>query len=422
MSNKLYGEVTLSPGDRVFGPYQHRKQWRLVIRRAAREGAPPTKDEHLNFVTPDDARKVMARLLAGTDDTLTVADAIERFIVETKVELERRKATQTNTRNGLRRFFNIKPDNALGAMPVQMLTPAYCKKLFTEQRMSWSPDTSHGSLHCARTFARWCIASKLLREDPVAELKEPRKKTKHGKTVLTIDESRALTLYCVNLAHEALKGEDPRRDMERLQRATATLLCLLLGVRAGEVVGRLVRDIDDRGTVLRIVPYVDMGIFLKTDHSARSLRLPAMIQPLVAGLAKGKRPMEPLFDAVEGRGKKGKERKPGRKNARWVHRAVTELCAAAGVTVTCPHGLRHTQITHARAAGNSANLVMAAMGFTGPTGPGGSTPSPAGAMIDVSQMVMMDSGHNNMAQQDNYTQPDVLHNKGVAMAEALFAA
>jgi integrase len=81
--------------------------------------------------------------------------------------------------------------------------------------------------------------------------------------------------------------------------------------------------------------------------SERTLKLPAVLQPLLAKLAEGKGPDARLF---EGR------------NRHWVLRAVKRCCKAAGVRVVTPHGLRGTHAKMAREVGVSGVLLAQAMG------------------------------------------------------------
>jgi integrase len=106
-----------------------------------------------------------------------------------------------------------------------------------------------------------------------------------------------------------------------------------------------VRHLDGQGTLLDITD-------AKTEAGERTLRLPRVLQPLLAGLAKGKEPNDRLFGDV---------------TRHWVLHSVKRCCAAAGVRVVTPHGLRGTHAKVAREVGVSGVLLAAAMGHESET-------------------------------------------------------
>ncbi len=77
------------------------------------------------------------------------------------------------------------------------------------------------------------------------------------------------------------------------------------------------------------------------------MKLPAVLQPLLAGLAKGKGPDERLF---------------GNQDRHWVFRSVRIWCKSAGVRAVSPHGLRGTHAKIAREVGMSGVALATAMG------------------------------------------------------------
>lgn len=149
-----------------------------------------------------------------------------------------------------------------------------------------------------------------------------------GKDQLTMDESRQLVTACVNDGRPA---------------ASATLLCLLLALRAGEVVALVGRDIDDGGRLL----HVWRG---KTRKAKRSLSVPDVLRDPLLELARAAGPQGRLFP----------------RSLAWVGYAVETLCDKAGVPVVCPHGLRGTHATLATSAGVTAHVVAGALGHAGP--------------------------------------------------------
>lgn len=82
------------------------------------------------------------------------------------------------------------------------------------------------------------------------------------------------------------------------------------------------------------------------------MKLPKVLQPLLAGLAKGKSPDDRLFGDVQ---------------RHWVLRSVKRCCRAAGVREVTSHGLRGTHAKVAREVGVSGVLLAAAMGHESET-------------------------------------------------------
>jgi integrase len=146
-----------------------------------------------------------------------------------------------------------------------------------------------------------------------------------GKAQLRLDEARKLFA-------EAMKVTAPG--------ATAVLCALLMGMRAGELQGRLVRDVDDAGRLLWITA-------AKTAAGKRTLHIPEVIRDRVLELAKGREPAALLF---------------GDHSRGWVRRQTLKLCALAGVPPVCAHGLRGTFATLALELGIGPSQVAADLG------------------------------------------------------------
>jgi integrase len=187
---------------------------------------------------------------------------------------------------------------------------------------AYAPDTHHLSLRYARLL--W---DRIGGVNPWEHVERVGVSTV-GKAQLTMDESRKLVTTCLT---------DGRPI------ATATLLCLLLALRAGEVVALVGRDIDDGGRLL----HVWRG---KTRRARRSLEVPAALQAPLLELARQAGPDGRLFP----------------RSLAWVGYAVETMCDLAGVPVVCPHGLRGTHATLAASAGVTAHVVANALGHAGP--------------------------------------------------------
>jgi integrase len=151
---------------------------------------------------------------------------------------------------------------------------------------------------------------------------------KKGKPQLTEDEAKQLLGCAVRLGGAGDAG------------AIATAVALLLGMRTGEIVERIVRDLDAGGTKLRITS-------AKTAAGIRTMKIPSVLQPLLKTLAGGKLPTDRLF---------------GDWNRHWVLRSVMRLCKEAGVPVVPAHGLRGTHARLAVEAGISGDVVARSLG------------------------------------------------------------
>jgi integrase len=192
-------------------------------------------------------------------------------------------------------------------------------------------DTALNTLAQVRTFLAWLRKQEWTHHSTLTDKIEVVGKRNKGKPKLTQDEAKKLVDWC--LAHP----EDPG--------AIATALAFVLGMRASEIATRTVRHLDGQGTLLDITD-------AKTEAGERTLRLPRVLQPLLAGLASGKEPNDRLFGNV---------------TRHWVLHSVKRCCAAAGVRVVTPHGLRGTHAKVAREVGVSGVLLAAAMGHESET-------------------------------------------------------
>jgi hypothetical protein len=82
----------------------------------------------------------------------------------------------------------------------------------------------------AKSFLRWCtVKKKWLARNPLEEV-EGVGKRKHGTTQLRVDEARKWLVKAVALADEGEAG------------AVAASLALVMGMRANEIVSRVLRD------------------------------------------------------------------------------------------------------------------------------------------------------------------------------------
>jgi integrase len=151
---------------------------------------------------------------------------------------------------------------------------------------------------------------------------------RHGKAQLRIGEARRWVTKAVELAGGGEEG------------AVAALMALVMGMRANEIVTRVVRDLDEGATVLWIPTS-------KTEAGRRTLQVPGLLQPYLLAMAEGKPSEARLF---------------GHHWRDWVRKWVNRICVAARVPVVTAHGMRGLHSTLAVEHGVSAHVVAASLG------------------------------------------------------------
>jgi integrase len=88
---------------------------------------------------------------------------------------------------------------------------------------------------------------------------------------------------------EPAKMVEAHRQADAAQAgAVAAMTALVMGMRASEIVSRVVRDLDDGGALLWIPDS-------KTLAGRRKLQVPEFLQPYLVELARGRDPQAPLF-------------------------------------------------------------------------------------------------------------------------------
>jgi integrase len=319
----------------VFGPYPRelrgRTTWRVITERES--GARET-------VSFDDEGEANAAVTAAKSaigklaDERSICDAVAAYIAA-----QERRVTegelQANTveRDGyhLRSLLQLVK---YGSLDIRRLTPRLGEQLYDER--IGAVDTHRNGLAVCKTFGAWCVRQRWLRENPFGDVKG-RGRRKRGKPQLRIDEARRFQATCL---------EHAERDVG----AVLSLGYLLLGARAGEIVLREVRDVDDGGRVLWIPDS-------KTQAGRRELGVPDQLAPHLAQLAKGRLPRAPLFEHAATR----------QRPQDWAREQVWRLCKLAGVPRVTPQGLRGTLATMGREVGNTSQQVADLLGHASPT-------------------------------------------------------
>lgn len=122
--------------------------------------------------------------------------------------------------------------------------------------------------------------------------------------------------------------------------AVVALVALLLGMRASEIVSRVVRDLDDEGRLLWIPDS-------KTEAGKRTLRIPEVLRPYLERLAANRAADAPIF---------------GTHDRDWPRACVQRICRLAGVPVVGAHSMRGLHATLAMDAGITGTVVAASLG------------------------------------------------------------
>lgn len=185
-------------------------------------------------------------------------------------------------------------------------------------------------LAAAKTLLRWCSAKPRRRwilRSPLEEV-EGVGRRRHGKPQLRVDEARKWKCKAMELAERGDTGP------------VAAMMALVMGMRASEIVSRVVRDLDDDRRLLWIPD-------AKTEAGRRTLEVPEILQPYLVAIAKGREPNARLF---------------GDHWRDWIRKQVKRICALAGVPTVTAHGMRGLHGTMAVKAGATGHLVAAALG------------------------------------------------------------
>ena len=259
---------------------------------------------------------------------VTVEHAIEAYVKYlTAKGLKPRPIEDRKYR--LNAFF---PDRALQLGDLTRATCAvYYEALRTcvseRTKRVYSVDTHRAMLAEARMLMKFAIGKRWLKGSPVDGV-EGLGKRKHGKPQLRIDEARRWTATAIGLADQGDVG------------AVVALVALLLGMRASEIVSRVVRDLDDDGRLLWIPDS-------KTEAGKRTLRIPEVLRPFLERLAANRGPDALIFGAHD---------------RDWPRACVQRICRLAGVPVVGAHSMRGLHATLAMDAGITGTVVAASLG------------------------------------------------------------
>lgn len=303
-------------------PQRHGRKWRVVHPNEHGERARTT------FDSEREALKFIDDFYAATSTAFgrSVAQSVDEYL-----DSRRAAGLKADTVTTLGHRLKGLLRTAERDRPLTTLTAGVAKRLLAERKTKRgkrpSVDTLIGELAAAQGWSAWCVEQGWLRVDPFADLTVEGARAR-GKAQLRIDEAR-------RYLEVALSEGTPE--------GLAAAMALLMGMRASEITGRQVRDVDDRGRVL----WIERA---KTRKGDRHLEVPEVLRAPLLALCEGRKSTEPLFGDVD---------------RHWVGYHVRRLCGVAKVPEVCPHGLRGTQASISVLA-VPAEHVAAALGQTGP--------------------------------------------------------
>ena len=275
------------------------------------------------YETEKQARQVIraiARELGKVDTSVT--EAIDAYEVYMREEKGNRLSSVKASTYRVRSFF-VDSDAMLADLTKEDVAKAYD---LLASRVA--VDTHRNTLAEVRTFFKWCVTKKSWIERNPLDGIEGRGKRKHGKAQLRIDEAR------VWLARAEVHASSNEWG------ALAAMTTLLLGLRASEVVSRVVRDVDDEGGLLWIPDS-------KTAAGRRTVTIPPALRKHFLRLVHGRGVDELLF---------------GARWRDWPRKWVQRICDEVGVPKVSAHGMRGLHSTLAVASGMTGHAVAAALG------------------------------------------------------------
>jgi integrase len=315
----------------VLGPYAESGGFRLIIVEdcVRRSVFVPTQAA---------AKQAQAALLAelARPSVRTLHAALEEWTVERVRVQTCQSVTAEHQRGRLRLFFDGYLERELAS-----LTAAPAARLYEELTRRPSPKTgvplraaSHRfTLAAAKNFFKWCVEKGYVPTSPFEKIR-PLGKVSAGKPQLRIEEARRFV--------DAAQGEFAESQHPL---AIGVLLALLMGLRAGEVLGRIVRDVDDAGKTL----WIDAG---KTARARRHLEVPVLLRKPLLQLVAGRPRSAPLFAGLSG----------NMTTRQALHRMVRKLCVRAQVPRVCTHSLRGLYATLAVRSGAVTHAVAESLG------------------------------------------------------------
>lgn len=329
-------------GPRVLGPYQESEDKFRVVEIEANG-----KRNSSTFETAAAAERHIEIVLASMASAdHTTSTALEEY--KKHLAANGDKAESTAVVEWAILLFFPEP------VALSSLTPAKCAALYEAIRTRPSErtgaplaaDTHRSALARVKSFLAWCIERRyFIGENPFAGVKgigrlRPRGKSlgKSG-TELRVREARAWYRKALELA-------------DKDERAVAALVALLLGMRANEITGRRVQDLDED---------LEPGDLLwipcsKTPAGRRTLEVPEVLRPFLLRCCAGKERDRYIFEA-------SRPHQLGKRHGRdWVRHSVHLICDAAEVPRVTAHAMRGLLATLTAERGIAGHVIAATLG------------------------------------------------------------
>lgn len=311
-------------GPRIIGVYPKGRRHRVVY--VCEDG----KREEATFESKAQANRYAARLEKELSAPLSLDEILAEYKMFLLAKGNRRKPCKPHSaEKSTMRIRYLLDDVHVPALTIDGLQECYRRRIDSVR-----PDTHRRELGETKTFLRWCSKRGWLMNMRVDELLlvEPEGAMSRGsdsKPQLRIDEARLWSKSAIEMIVD--HGEGP----------LGALLCLVLGLRAGEVRRLHTRDVDDDGHVL----WVDGT---KSESARRRLDVPEFLRPLLLNqIRQAKGPSLWKY-----------------KGNNWVYKWTQRICERAGIPIVCAQSMRGLHASLSREAGVTGHHVAKQLGHS----------------------------------------------------------
>lgn len=189
----------------------------------------------------------------------------------------------------------------------------------------YAADSHMNALAETKTFLRRCQSNGYITEAQMeaCDKVDSVGRRKHGKRQPTVNELRKfLEVAFTEAMKPGIEGE----------RALAPIIAVVMGLRASEILGLLVRHVDDDDGRRLIIEDGKSDESNAGEGENPGLKVPEELRPFLLRLKKGK---------LDGASLWMPDKRSGAAHRRdWVRDSVARLCNMAGVRVVTAHGLR----------------------------------------------------------------------------------
>ncbi len=312
-------------GERVRGPYKNRNSWRVEYVDREGEARP------FYASSKEEAQKLKRALEADIQHEQQDTEGAVKLYRKHLEHCGNKKSAIDTTMHAMRRFFPV-------PLELWALTERRGKQRYQELVEKYAVDTHRNSLAEVKTFLNWCVAQRWIGKNPYSGIRGQGRRKK-GKPQLRHNEARIWFATAMKLAEQGDQG------------ALAAIMTLVLGMRASEVVTRLVRDVDtvEEPCDLLWIPES------KSEAGQRNLGIPMTLRSLFVALVEGRSPDEPLF-------KPATKTQTGFRWRDWPRHNVQRICKLAGLDPVSAHSMRGVNATVAYDHGVVAESVARSLG------------------------------------------------------------